>query len=60
MHFGKSSFPIWIYYMDLTSKYVADRLGGTLEGDPNVKITSVARIENGKAGAISFLANPKY
>lgn len=46
--------------MDLTSKYVADRLGGTLEGDPNVKITSVARIENGKAGAISFLANPKY
>jgi UDP-3-O-[3-hydroxymyristoyl] glucosamine N-acyltransferase len=46
--------------MDLTSKYIADKLGGILEGDPNVRVTSVARIENGKNGAISFLANPKY
>ncbi|MCI2082010.1 MAG: UDP-3-O-(3-hydroxymyristoyl)glucosamine N-acyltransferase [Bacteroidales bacterium] len=46
--------------MELTSKYLADSLGGTLEGDPDVSVNSVARIENGRAGAISFLANPKY
>lgn len=46
--------------MVLTSKYLADKLGGVLEGNPDVAVTAVARIESGKAGAISFLANPKY
>lgn len=46
--------------MEITAKELALRLSGTIEGDPNVEISRVARIEKGEKGAISFLANPKY
>lgn len=46
--------------MEFTAKEIADILGGTVEGNPEVKITSFARIENGKPGTICFFANPKY
>mgnify|MGYP003508189580 CR=1 FL=1 len=46
--------------MGITAKELALRLSGTIEGDPNVEISRVARIEKGEKGAISFLANPKY
>lgn len=39
---------------------IAERLGGTVEGDGNVEITSVAGLKEASAGDISFLANPKY
>lgn len=39
---------------------IAQFLGGTVEGDANVKVTTVAKIEEGFNGALSFLANPKY
>lgn len=46
--------------MNFTAKMIADILRGTVEGNPEAKITDVAKIEEGKPGALSFLANPKY
>lgn len=39
---------------------LAKLLGGKLEGDPEVLISGVARIEDARPGEITFLANPKY
>ena len=46
--------------MELTAKQLAQILKGTVDGDPQAKITKFAKIENGKPGALSFFANPKY
>ncbi len=46
--------------MELTAKSLAEILRGTVEGNPEVTITSFAKIEHGRPGAPSFYANPKY
>src|SRR5438105_3501789 len=46
--------------MEFTAKQIADLLKGTIEGNPNVKITKLSKIEEGEPGSISFLANPLY
>ena len=46
--------------MELTAKQLAQILHGTVEGDPAAKVTTFAKIEHGKPGALSFFANPKY
>ncbi len=46
--------------MELTAGQIAKLLGGTVEGDPEVKVRSFAGIEHGRSGALSFYANPKY
>jgi len=46
--------------MELNAKQVAEILGGTVDGNPEAKVTTFARIESGKPGAICFFANPKY
>ncbi len=46
--------------MEFTAKQIADLIGGRVEGNENAKITTFAKIEEGKEGAISFLSNPKY
>ncbi len=46
--------------MEFKAKEIAEILGGTVDGNPEVKVTSFARIESGKPGTISFFANPKY
>jgi UDP-3-O-[3-hydroxymyristoyl] glucosamine N-acyltransferase len=46
--------------MEFRAKEIAEILGGTVEGNPEIKVTAFARIENGKPGSISFFANPKY
>lgn len=46
--------------MEFTAKQIAEILDGTVDGDPNVKISGFARIESGKPGTICFFANPKY
>jgi UDP-3-O-[3-hydroxymyristoyl] glucosamine N-acyltransferase len=35
-------------------------IGGRVEGDENATVSTFAKIEEGKEGAISFLSNPKY
>ena len=46
--------------MEFKAKELAEILGGTVEGNPETTVTTFARIESGKPGAICFLANPKY
>ena len=46
--------------MEFTAKQLAQVLKGTVEGDPQVKVTSFAKIEHGKPGQLCFYANPKY
>ena len=46
--------------MEFTAKQIAEMVGGRVEGDPEVKVSAFAKIEEGKQGALSFLSNPKY
>ena len=46
--------------MELTAQQLADVLHGTVEGNPQEKVTSFAKIEHGKPGQLCFFANPKY
>ena len=46
--------------MEFKAKEIAEILGGTVDGNPEISVTSFARIESGKPGTICFFANPKY
>lgn len=46
--------------LSFTAQQIADFLKGTIEGDPNVQVSDFSKIEEGKPGSLSFLANPKY
>ena len=46
--------------MKFSARQIAERLGGEVIGNPDVLVSSPARIEYGKSGNICFLANPKY
>jgi UDP-3-O-[3-hydroxymyristoyl] glucosamine N-acyltransferase len=46
--------------MEFTAEAIAGFLKGEIEGNPETKVSTVAKIEEGHSGALSFLANPKY
>jgi len=46
--------------MEFTAKEIAQILKGAVDGNPEAKVSTFARIENGKPGSICFFANPKY
>ncbi len=46
--------------MEFSAVQISEILGGTIEGDKNASVNTLAKIEEGKSGSISFLANPKY
>ena len=46
--------------MEFSATQIAAFLSGTIEGNPDVKVYNVAKIEEGTPGMLSFLANPKY
>lgn len=46
--------------MEFTAKQIAEFVNGTVEGNPEERVSSFAKIEEGRPGAISFLSNPKY
>ena len=46
--------------MQFTAQQIAAMVGGTIVGNPEAAVSTVAKIEEGTPGAISFLANPKY
>jgi UDP-3-O-[3-hydroxymyristoyl] glucosamine N-acyltransferase len=46
--------------MEFTARQIAELLNGTIEGDPEVSISSLSKIDEGKPGTIAFLANPAY
>ena len=46
--------------MELTARQIAALLGGTVEGDPETRVNSFSKIEEGGPGSLTFLSNPKY
>lgn len=46
--------------MNFTAQQIAQLIQGRVEGNENAAINTFAKIEEGKPGAISFLANEKY
>jgi UDP-3-O-[3-hydroxymyristoyl] glucosamine N-acyltransferase len=46
--------------MKFTALQIAQALKGKVEGDPTVEVNSLSKIEEGKPGTLTFLANVKY
>ena len=46
--------------MNITAKELAKLIKGEIVGNPDIKVSSVSEIENGKHGDICFLSNKKY
>lgn len=46
--------------MEFSAQQIATFLNGTIEGNPEIKVSSFSKIEEGKPGTLTFLANPKY
>jgi len=46
--------------MEFTAKQIADFLKGEIEGDADVKLSDLSKIEEGRPGTLTFLSNPKY
>jgi len=46
--------------MKFSASQVAEIVNGKVEGNPDVLVSYVSKIEEGKKGTLSFLANPKY
>jgi UDP-3-O-[3-hydroxymyristoyl] glucosamine N-acyltransferase len=46
--------------MEFTARQIASVLEGTIEGNPDVTIQTLSKIEEGTPGSLTFLANPKY
>ena len=46
--------------MKITAQQIADIIGGQIEGDPNVSIDRVVKIDEDEKDGLTFLANPKY
>jgi UDP-3-O-[3-hydroxymyristoyl] glucosamine N-acyltransferase len=46
--------------MEFSAAQIAELLQGVVEGDHNVKVNNISKIEEGSPGTLSFLANPKY
>jgi UDP-3-O-[3-hydroxymyristoyl] glucosamine N-acyltransferase len=46
--------------MEFSAAQIAGLLNGQIEGNPETKVNSLSKIEEGKQGAIAFLSNPQY
>ena len=46
--------------MEFSALEIASVLEGRIEGNPEIKVSTLSKIEEGKSGSISFLSNLKY
>lgn len=46
--------------MDFSARQIADFLHGEVIGNENIRVSSLSKIEEGKPGTLTFLANAKY
>ena len=46
--------------MEFSAQMIAELVGGTIVGNPQACVSDFAKIEEGRPGCISFLANEKY
>jgi len=47
-------------YMEFTAQQIAALIGGQIEGNPEAKVSTFSKIEEGVPGALTFLYDPKY
>jgi UDP-3-O-[3-hydroxymyristoyl] glucosamine N-acyltransferase len=46
--------------MEFSAIQIATLINGKLEGDPNAKVSKLAKIEEAGVGSLTFLSHPKY
>jgi UDP-3-O-[3-hydroxymyristoyl] glucosamine N-acyltransferase len=46
--------------MEFSARQIADLLNGKVDGDPEVKVNQLSKIEEGIPRSLSFLSNPQY
>ena len=46
--------------MKFTAQQIADILEGKVDGNPDIEVSKLSKIEEGSNGSLTFLANPKY
>ncbi|MCW9037614.1 LpxD N-terminal domain-containing protein, partial [Altibacter sp.] len=46
--------------MKFTAAQIAGILNGEVDGNEDVEVSKLAKIEEGSEGSLTFLANPKY
>ncbi len=46
--------------MEFTASQIAGILEGEVEGNPEIAVHKLSKIEEGEVGSLTFLANPKY
>jgi len=46
--------------MNFKASVIAGFLKGQIEGNPDTEVSDISKIEEGRPGTLSFLANPKY
>ncbi|WP_425075389.1 UDP-3-O-(3-hydroxymyristoyl)glucosamine N-acyltransferase [Psychroserpens sp. S379A] len=46
--------------MKFTAQQIAGILEGDIEGNPDIEVSKLSKIEEGTKGSLTFLANPKY
>ena len=46
--------------MEFSAQQIAGFLNGIVEGNPETRVSNLSKIEDGKAGTMTFLANPRY
>ena len=46
--------------MKFTASQIAEILGGDIEGNADVEVYKLSKIEEGEKGSLTFLSNPKY
>jgi UDP-3-O-[3-hydroxymyristoyl] glucosamine N-acyltransferase len=46
--------------MEFTASQIAIFLQGTVEGNPEITVSNLSKIEEGTPGTMTFLSNPKY
>lgn len=46
--------------MEFSASDIASMINGTVEGDANIKINTIEKIEEASSGSLTFLANPAY
>jgi len=46
--------------MKFTAKQISEILEGEIEGNPEIEVFRLSKIEEGKIGSLTFLSNPKY
>ena len=49
-----------IIVLEFTASQIANLLEGEVEGNPEIAVHKLAKIEEGVKGSLTFLANPKY